>query len=169
MRGIDRSTELSGRETEVLQLARETIDEIVERADGVPLFVEELTDGGIDWVMNLGNVYERLPFFTKGTRPEKIHATDVYLFTSSKLEAKDLTLMQNNNGHTFTGGQDVGTMHSFVANHDVVPLSDWKLTIKNVTTQFDELWLAARLRIKQMIHCRLARYRTYRPRPRSDR
>jgi hypothetical protein len=25
------------------------------------------------------------------------------------------------------------------------------------------------LRIKQMIHCRLARYRTYRPRPRSDR
>jgi hypothetical protein len=93
--------------------------------------------------MALGNVFERLPVFTKGTPPAKILGTDVYLFTAPGLTAANLALVQGSDEYSFADGQAAGTMNSFVA-HDVGPMSDWKLKIKDVTTQLDQLWLVSR-------------------------
>jgi hypothetical protein len=96
--------------------------------------------------LTLGNVYERLPIFTKGTPPAKILATDVYLFTSSPLSSANLAIMQGNDEFSFADSQAAGNMKSFVTQ-DVGPLSDWQLKIKDVTTQLDQLWLVARYTI----------------------
>jgi hypothetical protein len=63
--------------------------------------------GATERVMNLGNVYERLPFFTKsfttGTPPKiKITATDVYLFTPSALSSGNITLGQGGDPNSAT-------------------------------------------------------------------
>jgi hypothetical protein len=104
-------------------------------------------DGATARVMTLGDVYERLPFFTKGTPPAKILATDVYLFTSSALSSGNVTLVQgadpNSQSFTFGDGPQAGTMKSFVAN-DVGQMSGWQLTINDMTTPLDQLWLVAR-------------------------
>ena len=97
--------------------------------------------------MNLGDVYERLPFFTKGTPPAKILATNVYLFTSSALSAANITLVQgadsNSQSFPFGDGPPVEMMKSFVVT-DVGLMSGWQLTINDVTTLLDQLWLVAR-------------------------
>jgi Tc toxin complex TcA C-terminal TcB-binding domain len=99
--------------------------------------------GATERVINLGNVSERLPFFTKGWKPDKIAASDVYLFASPGLSAANLLLLQDTNEIAFTPDAAAGTMDSFVA-HDVGPMSKWELEIKDVTTPLDQLWLVAR-------------------------
>jgi hypothetical protein len=99
--------------------------------------------GATERVINLGNVSERLPFFTKGWKPDKIAATDVYLFASPGLSAGNLFLLQNTNEIAFAPGAAAGTMDGFVA-HDVGPMSKWQLEIKDITTPLDQLWLVAR-------------------------
>jgi hypothetical protein len=99
--------------------------------------------GATERILALGNVYERLPVFTKGTQPAKILATDICLFTSSALTAASLALVQNGSEYTFADGQAAGTMNSFVAK-DVGTMSNWQLKIKDVTTPLDQLWLVAR-------------------------
>jgi hypothetical protein len=102
--------------------------------------------GATERVINLGNVSERLPFFTKGWTPDKIAATDVYLFASPGLSAGNLFLLQDTNEIAFTSGVAVGAMDGFVA-HDVGPMCKWQLEIKDVTTPLDQLWLVARYTI----------------------
>jgi hypothetical protein len=99
--------------------------------------------GATERVINLGNVSERLPFFTKAWKPDKIAATDVYLFASPGLSAGNLFLLQDTNETAFTSGAAAGTLDGFVA-HDVGPMSKWQLEIKDVTTPLDQLWLVAR-------------------------
>jgi hypothetical protein len=99
--------------------------------------------GATERVINLGNVCERLPFFTKGWKADKITATDVYLFASPGLAAGNLFLLQDTNEIAFTPGAAAGTMDGFVA-HDVGPMSKWQLEIKDITTPLDQLWLVAR-------------------------
>jgi hypothetical protein len=85
-------------------------------------------------VMNLGNVYERLPFFTKGTPPKypnNIVATEAYLFSST---ATLPTISLNDTFPLSPNPTDVGSL----------PMSNWQLNIKDVTTQLDQLWLVAR-------------------------
>jgi hypothetical protein len=66
--------------------------------------------------MILGNLYERLPFFTKGRKSDKILATGVLLFTSSALKAENLKGPQGTDEFSSGPGQSVGTtMNSFVA------------------------------------------------------
>ena len=110
-------------------------------------------DGTSPWTMTLGDVYERLPFFTKfftkGTPPKiNINATDVYLFTPSAL-AGSITLVQgvdpNTQNVSIGPGPDAGTMKSFVAtNIGQIPMYKWQLAISDVTTPLDQLWLVAR-------------------------
>jgi Tc toxin complex TcA C-terminal TcB-binding domain len=87
--------------------------------------------GATERVMNLGDVYERLPFFTKGTTPEKIVATQAYLFSSTPtltlptISLNDIPLSPNPTDVDF-------------------PMKDWQLKIGDVTTQLDQLWLVVR-------------------------
>ena len=104
-------------------------------------------DGATARIMTLGDIYERLPFFTKGTPANKINATDAYLFTSPGLSSGNVTLVQgtgsNSQSFTFSDGPQAGPMKSFVVN-DVGPMNGWQLTISDMTTPLDQLWLVAR-------------------------
>jgi hypothetical protein len=89
--------------------------------------------GATERIMNLGNVYERLPFFTKGTSPKypnNIVATQTYLFSSTPtlptISLNDIPLSPNN-----------PTEFGF-------PMKDWQLKIGDVATPLEQLWLVAR-------------------------
>jgi len=105
-------------------------------------------DGKSPWTMTLGDVYERLPFFTKasvnGTPPKiKINATDVYLFSSSPLSNPNIMLVQGT-APSVSLGPYLDPIKSFVANGQQIQMSGWQLTIDGMTTPLDQLWLVAR-------------------------
>lgn len=106
--------------------------------------------GATERIMILGDVYERLPFFTKGTSPKKILATDVYLFASSALSSANITLVQgvdpNSQSFTFGDGPPCRAMKSFVAT-DVGQMNGWQLTITDMTTPLDQLWMVIRYKL----------------------
>ena len=108
-------------------------------------------DGTDSWAMTLGDVYERLPFFTKpftnGTPPKiKINATDVYLFSSSALSNPNIMLVEGTNeGVPLEPYLD--PVKSFVATGQQIPMSGWQLTISGVTSPLDQLWLVARYKL----------------------
>jgi receptor-binding and translocation channel-forming TcA subunit of Tc toxin len=84
--------------------------------------------GAMERVMTLGNVFERLPVFTRGA---KILATDAYLFSST---ATLPTISLNDTFPLSPNPTDVGSL----------PMSNWQLNIKDVVTPLDQLWLVAR-------------------------
>jgi hypothetical protein len=85
--------------------------------------------GATERVMNLGNIYERLPVFTKAIKPENIKATEAYLFSSTPtlptISLNDIPLSPNPTYVDF-------------------PMKDWQLKIDDVTTQLGQLWLVTR-------------------------
>jgi len=101
------------------------------------------TAGAPERVVDLGKVYERLPYFTKGTEKTKILATDVHLFSTSDLTASNLVLVRGTDEFPFLDGLASGTTKSFIAK-DVGVMNDWELEIKDVATSLDQLWLVVR-------------------------
>ena len=101
-------------------------------------------------LLTLNNLYERLPIFTKGRKPDKILATDVYLFTPAVISASDLALSQLADTYeTFTVGPKVGTtMNSFAIKDISVPVANWKLKIKNVNAEIEKIFLLVRYVLK---------------------
>jgi len=91
---------------------------------------------------------ERLPIFTKGRRPDKIQATDVYVFTSATLPASALVLAQATDEFTFTDGPAVGAMKSFVIKDTSCAMTSWQLKIQDVNTPLEKMWLLARYVLK---------------------
>lgn len=99
-------------------------------------------------VLSLNNLNERLPIFTKGRQPDKIQATDVYVFTSANLSSAALTLTQATDDLTFTDGPSVGTMKSFVIKDMSSPIDSWQLKIQDVKTKLEKMWLLVRYVLK---------------------
>jgi hypothetical protein len=100
--------------------------------------------GATERVLSLNNLNERLPIFTKGRQPDKIQATDVYVFTSANLSAAALTLTQATDEFTFMDGPAVGTMKSFVIKDISSPIDNWQLKIQDVKTKLEKMWLLVR-------------------------
>ena len=94
-------------------------------------------------IIDLSNIYDRLPIFTKNTPPAKLLATDVYLFTSSAITAASLALDRGSDEFSFADGAAAGAMKSFVAK-DVGQVSNWQLKINDMAAPLDQLWLVAR-------------------------
>jgi hypothetical protein len=95
-------------------------------------------------LMTLNNLNERLPIFTKGRKPEKIQATDVYLFAPVDLSA---SLVQGTTEvGTFGGGVPVGeTMKSFsIKDVSNCPVTDWQLKMGDTKADLNKLWLLVR-------------------------
>jgi len=104
--------------------------------------------GTTERVLKLSNIYEKLPIFTKGRPPEKIQATDLYLFTPAALAASTLVVTQGTDEYTFTDGPPVGTtIKSFVSKDNNVPMDNWQLKIRNIITGIDKAWLIIRYKI----------------------
>jgi hypothetical protein len=108
-------------------------------------------DGTTPWAMSLGDVFDRLPFFTKRATSKHINATDLYLFSSSMLSNTNaITLVQgtdpNSQSIQLNPGPDVGKAVKQFVNNDLgpIPMINWQLTISNVTTPLEQLWLVTR-------------------------
>lgn len=95
-------------------------------------------------VLSLNNLYERLPIFTKGRKPEQILANNVYVFTSAKLSSAALILTEAGNDNSFTDGITAGTMKSFVIKDLGIPVGSWQLKIEDVKTKIEKMWLLVR-------------------------
>ena len=96
--------------------------------------------GATERVIALGNVFERLPVFTKS---RKIQAADVYLFTTAA-PSGGFSLLQGADEFPIAGPQAVGTLTSFVAKDIGCPMSGWQIKIKDVKVNIDVLWLVVR-------------------------
>jgi hypothetical protein len=103
--------------------------------------------GTAERVLKLNNINEKLPIFTKGRPPNKIQATDMYLFTPAALTASTLVLTQGTDEYTFTDGPPVGTMKSFVTKDNNVPMDNWQLKIRDVNTVLDKFWVIIRYKL----------------------
>jgi hypothetical protein len=90
-------------------------------------------------ILNLKNLNERLPFFTKGQK--KVNATDVYLVSSTKIDA---SISIEGSDQTFIDSKlPLATMKSYVIKDVNLAINSWQLKIKDVKTE-DELWLIVR-------------------------
>jgi Tc toxin complex TcA C-terminal TcB-binding domain/ABC toxin N-terminal region/Neuraminidase-like domain/Putative peptidoglycan binding domain len=107
---------------------------------------------GADFSLTVNNLYERLPFFTKGRPAEKIQATDVYLITSSAADLSNAVLMQIDGPNVsvdFTPGPTIppsqGAMKSFVGTiNDSLSVTNWQITIPDSKANPGKLWLIVR-------------------------
>jgi hypothetical protein len=90
-------------------------------------------------VMKLGNVFERLPFFTKPAAPDKIAVAKVYLFSNSKQFPASTLMQGTDNSVSLTSSDPVAFEF---------PMKDWQLTIDNVANaSLDQLWLVVQYTI----------------------
>lgn len=92
-------------------------------------------------VLNLNNLNERLPIFTKG---RKVNATDVYLISSTNLQSSTLVLTHETDTYNFSDALPIGTMKSFVSTGIECLISNWQLKIQDVKIELDNLWLIVR-------------------------
>ncbi len=99
-------------------------------------------------LLTLNNLRERLPIFTKGYDSNKIQATDIYLVTPSALTASKFVLKHNSEEQTFTDGFSIGSMKSFVIKKDIKFINGWEISIQDVGTELDKLWLLVRYVLK---------------------
>lgn len=99
-------------------------------------------------LLSLGNLYERLPVFTKGHAPDKIVATAIYLFSASPPPASPITLIRADEEFDFAEGIAVGTMKSFEIKDISCPMTRWQLRIQDVKTELTKLWLIVKYELK---------------------
>jgi Tc toxin complex TcA C-terminal TcB-binding domain/Neuraminidase-like domain/Salmonella virulence plasmid 28.1kDa A protein len=106
--------------------------------------------GATERVLELKDLSERLPIFTKG---RKVQAKDVYLFPSipavpgDSLKAEDLRLRskQNQNTDEFAfGDSPQGTMKTFSLKNVDIPMNDWELVFTAAAKQPEKLWMVVR-------------------------
>jgi hypothetical protein len=95
-------------------------------------------------VIVLKDIYERLPIFTKGRKPAKISANDVYVFAGVDSGVTGVTLTENGNDAPLNPGVAVGDLISFDAKDLGVPMDDWTLTLQGSNLNLDRLWLVVR-------------------------
>ncbi|NTW97334.1 MAG: hypothetical protein HGB28_02155 [Oscillochloris sp.] len=105
--------------------------------------------GATERVMPLGDLYERLPIFTKGRKPGNIKATDLYLFTNAALPSATLVQrLKNQEEETpFAAGPTVRNLQSFAIKDIDLSMSGWTLKIGDVKTEVSELWLVVRYKL----------------------
>ena len=85
----------------------------------------------------LGNVYERLPFFTKAASPKSkypnnVTATKAYLFSRTE----NLPTISLNDAAFSSDGTDLD-----------IPMKDWQIKIGDSATRIDDLWLVVRYKL----------------------
>jgi hypothetical protein len=96
-------------------------------------------------VLMIERLNEKLPIFTKGRKPEKIQAKNIYLYLSvpGSSSLPSITATQGGVGITFTPGESVGTLKSLVTD-DEASMGNLQITIKDTSTVIDKMWLVER-------------------------
>src|SRR5882672_8937480 len=100
--------------------------------------------GATERVLVIDKLNQKLPIFTKGRDAKKIRAKDIYLFVSGTLAATSITATQGGDPITFTNGQTIGTMKSFVAKDVDSAVDNLQIKIQDTKTTIDKMWLLER-------------------------
>ncbi|MET9088413.1 neuraminidase-like domain-containing protein [Streptomyces sp. NPDC004237] len=96
-------------------------------------------------VVELPDITRTLPFFTQGQDPEKVMASDIYLFVQGDLSADQITAVQGGVDVSFTNGAPAGDDLAVFAAHDVgAPVTSLKLTIADLTASISQFWVVER-------------------------
>lgn len=98
-------------------------------------------------VLLLNKLNERLPIYTKGHPVNGLVAQDVWVITDAQVASGALTITQGNNTLSFTDGPAGKGLKTFVAPGPVV-ISDWTLTLADVGTPVNRLWVVMRYLMK---------------------
>ena len=93
-------------------------------------------------VLTIDKLNEKLPIFTKGRLPKDILAKDIYLYVPAAVSVS-ITAKQGGNPISFGPGKTVGSMKSLVSS-DEAPMGDVEITIHDITTAIDKMWLLER-------------------------
>ena len=102
--------------------------------------------GATERIMIINNLNEKLPFFTKRYRSEKILAKDIYIYVSvlGSNSPPSITATQSGIDISFSPSQEVGTLKVLVA-HDVdAALGDLQIKVHDTKTVIDRMWLLER-------------------------
>jgi hypothetical protein len=100
--------------------------------------------GATERVLTITRLHEKLPVFTKGREPKNIPGKDIYLFISGAIPLNSIAATQGGVDMTFTAGNTVGAMNSFVANDADAPLGDLQIKIRDTKTVIDKMLLLER-------------------------
>ncbi|MFD7815280.1 neuraminidase-like domain-containing protein [Streptomyces sp. NPDC059785] len=96
-------------------------------------------------VVELPDVARTLPFFTQGRAPDKVVASDIYLFVQGDLSADQITAVQGGVDVSFTNGAPAGDdLAVFVAHETGAPVTSLKLTIADLTASISQFWVVER-------------------------
>ena len=99
-------------------------------------------------VIRLENLNERLPFFTKNRKASELVATDIYVYVRGPINASDITATQGGNDIAFTEGPSIGTTKTFNARDVNCSMDHLELTISDMTTGLDKMWIVERYTLK---------------------
>ncbi|MFI7596721.1 neuraminidase-like domain-containing protein [Actinoplanes sp. NPDC049681] len=105
--------------------------------------------GATERVVDLPSITRTLPFFTQGRAPDKVVASDVYLFVAGDLAAEKVTAVQGGVELTFTEGPPVGDLTVLVAHDAGAPVSSLKVSIADVTTDVRQFWVVERFTLNR--------------------
>ena len=97
-------------------------------------------------IMQLGNLTDRLPIFTKTFDPKKIKAKDISIAASSSVKNSDLTLMYKDTELDQLGGaiKISGTLNLFHLSEQDETMEDWSLKFSNDLTEPEKMWMVVR-------------------------
>ena len=106
-------------------------------------------EGETERLIPLGQINERLPYFTAGYDLKKIQAADIYLFSSADLDASSLALLQKTEEFTFSESVPVGNMKAFAVKDVGCPLTEWTIKIADMETELDRMWMIVRYTMRE--------------------
>ncbi|WPD23166.1 MAG: neuraminidase-like domain-containing protein [Candidatus Electrothrix scaldis] len=106
-------------------------------------------EGATERLIPLGQLNERLPYFTVAYDPKKVVASEVHLFASDELNASSVSLLQKKEEFTFSDSVAVGKMKAFAIKDVDCPLTDWTVKIADMETELDRMWMIVRYTMRE--------------------
>lgn len=106
-------------------------------------------EGATERLIPLGQINERLPYFTVAYDPKKVIASDVYLFSSADIDASSVSLLQGREEFTFSDSVPVGNMKGFAVKDPGCPLTEWTVMIADMETELNRMWMVVRYTMQQ--------------------
>lgn len=107
------------------------------------------TSGPTLRVLNLANLNEHLPVYTRGRPADRIVTKDVWIITEAAIAPSAVSVTQGNNVMSFSkGGNEAGTAMNELHSTDSVGMGTWAVSIGDVLPTMKQFWLVARYSLK---------------------
>ncbi len=101
--------------------------------------------GATERIVKLPDITRTLPFVSQGRDPDKVVASDIYLFVQGDLTPDQVTAVQGGVDVSFTDGTPAGEELAVFAAHDLgAPATSLQLTITDLTASISQFWVVER-------------------------